>query len=49
MPSHITNSQVQDLLERFMRENPNGDTFDLAEYMVKPHTTKVACFLLPQA
>lgn len=33
MPSHITNSQVQDLLERFMRENPTGDTFELAEYM----------------
>lgn len=33
MPSHITNSQVQDLLERFMLENPTGDTFELAEFM----------------
>lgn len=33
MPNHITNNQVQDLLERFMRENPTGDTFELVEYM----------------
>ena len=33
MHDHITNSDLQDLIEEFMRENPYGDTLDLALYM----------------
>lgn len=32
MESHITKSQVEELLEKFISENPNADTFDLAEH-----------------
>jgi len=31
--SHITNERLEDLLEQFMRENPYGDTRELAEFM----------------
>ena len=33
MPSHITIPELQDLLERFMKENPYGDSLELAEFM----------------
>lgn len=31
--SNISTTELQDLMERFMRENPNGDSFELAEFM----------------
>ena len=33
MASHITIPKLQDLLERFMKEHPYGDSLDLAEFM----------------
>lgn len=32
MEEHITNTEVQDLLEQFVKENPFGDTFELAKW-----------------
>ncbi len=33
MPSHITIPELQDLQEQFMKENPTGDSLELAEFM----------------
>lgn len=33
MECHITHNDLQDLLEQFLHQNPNGDTTDLAEFM----------------
>lgn len=33
MPSHIDPNSLTDLMERFMHENPYGDSRQLAEYM----------------
>ena len=32
MEEHITNTEVQDLLEQFVKENPFGNTFELAKW-----------------
>lgn len=33
MENHITNTELQDLMEQFLHENPYGDSFDLARFM----------------
>ncbi len=33
MPRDITENEVRSLLEEFMKENPNGDSFELARFM----------------
>lgn len=33
MNEHITNEDLQALMEQFLHENPYGDSFDLAHFM----------------
>ena len=33
MESHITYGELQDLMEKFMDENPYGDSIELARFM----------------
>lgn len=33
MENHIDNTELQDLMEKFLHENPYGDSFDLARFM----------------
>ena len=33
MTNHITNEELQTLMEQFLHENPYGDSFDLARFM----------------
>ena len=33
MNEHITNNDLQDLMEKFLAENPYADSFELARFM----------------
>ena len=33
MENHITNTELEDLMEKFLHENPYGDSLDLARFM----------------